>query len=78
VLALERGVPRAGLAVRSVAGAGLGRTTSGTFSPTLRQGVALALLDRTVCDGDEVVVDVRGRVLRCRVVRPPFVEVRIR
>ena len=56
-----------------LAGAVLGETTSGTFSPTLRQGIALALLATTVADGDEVVVDVRGRPCRCRVVRPPFV-----
>ncbi len=51
----------------------VGRTTSGTFSPTLKQGIALALLDAEVDPGAEVGVDVRGRVVRCRVVRPPFV-----
>jgi aminomethyltransferase len=78
LLALERGVPRAELAVRSVDGEQLGRTTSGTFSPTLKQGIALALLDRSVAEGDEVVVDVRGRAVRCRVVKPPFVQVQTR
>ena len=53
-----------------------GGTTSGTFSPTLRQGIGLALLARSVNEGDEVVVDVRGRPLRCRVVKPPFVDSR--
>lgn len=78
LLSLERGVPRAELVVRSTDGAELGRTTSGTFSPTLKQGIALALLDRAVAEGDEVSVDVRGRALRCRVVKPPFVEVQTR
>jgi aminomethyltransferase len=84
LLALGRGVPRAGCQVRlpgpvgagGPAGEVVGRTTSGTFSPTLRQGVALALLDRGTAVGSEVVVDVRGRDLPCRVVEPPFVEVR--
>jgi aminomethyltransferase len=75
LLALERGVPRADLDVRNDAGDQIGRTTSGTFSPTLKQGIALGLLDRSVSEGDEVVVDVRGRSLRCRVVKPPFVQV---
>jgi aminomethyltransferase len=78
LLALERGVPRADLAVRSVDGNQVGRTTSGTFSPTLKQGIALALLDRTVAEDDEVLVDVRGRAVRCRVVKPPFVMVATR
>jgi len=75
LLALDRGVPRADLDVLDAEGATIGRTTSGTFSPTLKQGVALALLDRSVGAGDEVAVSVRGRALRCRVVKPPFVQV---
>jgi aminomethyltransferase len=77
LLALARGVPRAGMDV-VVGGPGqarrvVGRTTSGTFSPTLKQGVALGLLDAHVELGDEVGIDVRGRLIGCRVVRPPFV-----
>ncbi len=74
--ATGRGVPRAGCSVRAADGAEVGRTTSGTFSPTLREGIALALLDRSVHEGDELVVDVRGRDLPVRVVKPPFVPVR--
>jgi aminomethyltransferase len=59
--------------VHGEADAVLGRTTSGTFSPTLKQGVALALLAPAVEEGAEVAVDVRGRRVRCRVVKPPFV-----
>ncbi len=86
LLALDRGIPRDGCTVSRPASepvsspdAGpVGVTTSGTFSPTLRQGIALALLDRSVAEGDEVVVDVRGRPLRCRVVKPPFVQLQTR
>lgn len=74
--ATGRGVPRAGCVVR-LAGKDqqIGTCTSGTFSPTLKQGIALALLDTAsgVRKGDEVVVDVRGRDLACEVVIPPFV-----
>jgi aminomethyltransferase len=76
LLALERGVPRPELPVLGPGGEAVGVTTSGTFSPTLRQGIGLALLQRSVAEGDEVVVDVRGRPLRCRVVKPPFVPSR--
>ncbi len=56
----------------------VGRTTSGTFSPTLKQGIALGLLDPSVPEGAEVSVSIRGRLLACKVVRPPFVEVATR
>ena len=77
--AAERGVPRPGMTV--LAGdAPVGRTTSGTFSPTLRTGIALALLDTAagIEEGDRLVVDVRGRPLNCVVQAPPFVPSRVR
>jgi aminomethyltransferase len=76
--ATARGVPRPRMVVRSAAGAQVGETTSGTFSPTLRTGIALALLDPTVRPGTIVEIDVRGRALPCKVVTPPFVESHVR
>jgi aminomethyltransferase len=64
--------------VRDADGRIVGRTTSGTFSPTLRQGIALALIEPSVPLGAEVTVSVRGRELACQVVKPPFVEVETR
>lgn len=75
LLALDRGIPRPHMQVLSGDGGDVvGEVTSGTFSPTLRQGIALALLDSDVAVDDEVVVDVRGRPSRFRVVKPPFVQ----
>lgn len=58
----------------------VGVTTSGTFSPTLKVGIALALIDADagIDNGALVNVDVRGRALECEVVKPPFVEVKTR
>ena len=78
--ALDRGVPRDGMPVLTADGERVGVTTSGTFAPTLKAGIALALLDTAanVKLGTEVTVDVRGRGLRCEVVKPPFVELHTR
>jgi aminomethyltransferase len=59
-------------------GTALGEVTSGTFSPTLKKGIALALLDATIKEGDQVVVDIRGRQETFDVVKPPFVTVHVR
>jgi len=77
--ATGRGVPRAHMPVLAD-GAPVGETTSGTFSPTLRAGIALALLDTSAGlePGATVAVDVRGRPLECTVVKPPFVESHVR
>ncbi len=73
--ALDRGIPRPGMTVLDQpGGAAVGQVTSGTFSPTRKLGIGLALLASAVGEGAEVVVDVRGRPSRFRVMRPPFVE----
>jgi aminomethyltransferase len=71
-----RGIPRPGMAVLGADGSTIGEVTSGTFSPTLRTGIALALLDTAagVAEGDEMSVDVRGRPQPVVVRKPPFVE----
>ncbi|HEY4017709.1 MAG TPA: glycine cleavage system aminomethyltransferase GcvT [Pseudonocardiaceae bacterium] len=78
--AIDRGIPRPGMPVLDADGKQIGETTSGTFSPTLKAGIALALIDSAagVEPGGELVVDVRGRPLRCAVVKPPFVELHTR
>ncbi|HET9128301.1 MAG TPA: glycine cleavage system aminomethyltransferase GcvT [Propionibacteriaceae bacterium] len=78
LLALGRGIPRPGMSVVDADGAEVGVVTSGTFSPTLRQGVALALVRPDIAVGDEVGVRVRNRVEPFRVVKPPFVTPGVR
>ncbi len=80
LLALDRGVLRGHLVVQDADGHRIGDTTSGTFSPTLGQGIGLALIDTAagVTENDEIAVDVRGRRMRVRVVRPPFVPSHVR
>ena len=77
LVAQDRSIPRPGMTVHAADSDGtasvLGQVTSGTFSPTLRVGIGLALLAASVADGDEVRVDVRGRPGRFTVTAPPFV-----
>ena len=70
---LERGIPRADMMVMRD-GNPVGITTSGTFSPTCKVGIALALVDPSVKIGDQLHLDVRGRLLAVEVVKLPFVQ----
>ncbi|WP_328322298.1 glycine cleavage system aminomethyltransferase GcvT [Kribbella sp. NBC_00382] len=76
--AVGRGIPRPHMTVVNPEGTSLGEVTSGTFSPTLKKGIALALLDAAVKEGDQVAVDIRGRQEAFEVVKPPFVTVHVR
>jgi aminomethyltransferase len=75
---LDRGIPRAGMAVKNLDGVVLGEITSGTFSPSLKIGIGLALLTPDVKVGQKLVIDVRGRESQCEVVRLPFVTSHVR
>ncbi|QLL24964.1 glycine cleavage system aminomethyltransferase GcvT [Actinobacteria bacterium IMCC26103] len=74
----DRGIPRAGMEVRSTSGAVIGVVTSGTFSPTLKKGIALALLDNSIKLSDQVIVDVRGRDCLAEVTKLPLVNSNVR
>lgn len=78
LLLTDRGIPRAGMMVRNGVGAAVGVVTSGTFSPTLKEGIALALIESGIEVGDKLVIDVRGRSLGAVVVKPPFVPSHVR
>ncbi|QIX27042.1 glycine cleavage system aminomethyltransferase GcvT [Nocardioides sp. JQ2195] len=78
LLAVGRGIPRPGMSVRLTADVPLADITSGTFSPTLRKGIGMALLPKFVEEGSEVSVDVRGRREIFTVVKPPFVDTSVR
>lgn len=68
--ARERVIARSGYEVRA-AGQAVGSVTSGTFAPTLKQSLALALVQRAAAD-EELSVVVRGREVPVEQVRLPF------
>ena len=78
IKSLDRGIPRAGMSVKNSQGEIVGEVTSGTFSPTLKHGIALALVSKEVAVGDQLVVDVRGRESQAEVVKLPFVTSHVR
>jgi aminomethyltransferase len=70
LLLLDKGVLRGHQQVITKQGGG--EITSGSFSPTLQQSIALARLPLGVQIGDEVQVDIRGKLLNAKVTKPVF------
>ena len=73
----DRGIPRAGMDVL-LDGKVVGVITSGTFSPSLKTGIGLALIEPGVKVGDHLEIDVRGRMSEVEVVKAPFVPSHVR
>jgi aminomethyltransferase len=78
LLAVGRGIPRPGMGVTLVPDVPLCDITSGTFSPTLKKGIGLALVPTFVNPDAEVGVDVRGRREIFQCVKVPFVDTSVR
>ena len=70
LILLDKGVLRGHQKVMTAQGDG--EITSGSFSPTLQQSIALARLPLGVAIGDEVEVDIRGKALKAKVSKPVF------
>ena len=51
---------------------GEGETTSGTYSPTLKQSIAFARVPKET--GEQCQVEIRGKLLNAKVVKPVFVR----
>ncbi len=78
LVAQGRGIARPHMVVHLSPDMPIGEVTSGTFSPTLKKSVALALINTQVTEGAEVTVDVRGRPEIFLVTKPPFVQPAVR
>ncbi|MFM1951779.1 MAG: hypothetical protein RJA33_573 [Actinomycetota bacterium] len=75
---IDRGIPRGEMRVMNFAGDEIGVVTSGTFSPSLKKGIALALILPEYGVGDQVKIDVRGRESIAEIVNLPMVEPHVR
>lgn len=78
IVATGRGIPRPHMGVSLTPDVLLGEVTSGTFSPTLRKGIGLALVPSFVDPEAEVGVDIRGRREIFQLTKPPFLDPSVR
>jgi aminomethyltransferase len=70
---VDKGIPRQHYEVVDAAGNLIGEVTSGTMSPSLKQGIGMAYLNKGFWKSDtEIFIRVRGRDLRAKVAATPF------
>lgn len=72
----ERGVPREHYPILA-GGVNIGETTSGCYSPTLKKGIGLAMIDASRAEiGSDISVEIRGRLYAGKIVKRPFIQFR--
>ncbi len=70
---VDKGIPRQHYPVVDAAGEVIGEVTSGTMSPSLKQGIGLAYLKKGYWKSDtEIFIRVRNRDLKAKVTALPF------
>jgi aminomethyltransferase len=70
----EKAVPRHGHEIHSGNGV-IGEVTSGTFSPTLEQGIGMGYVSAEFANpGSAIQISIRGKAVPAEVVRLPFVN----
>ena len=71
---IERGIPRHGYELSDAEGNVIGVVTSGTMSPTLREGIGMGYVKTAhAAIGSQIAVVIRGRQIKAEVVKAPFV-----
>ena len=78
LLSIGRGIPRKDMQVKNIAGEVIGYVTSGTFSPSLKKGIGLALINSDSKKGDKVLIDIRGLDAEFEVVQLPLVPSKVK
>lgn len=72
---VDKGIPRHGYPLISFDNSEIGKVTSGTMSPSLREPIGIAIISKEWADeGKEFNVQIRGRLARAHVVKTPFVS----
>ncbi|UVT15811.1 MAG: glycine cleavage system aminomethyltransferase GcvT [Nitrospira sp.] len=72
---LEKGVPRHGFKILSSSPpqSPIGEVTSGNLSPLLQKGIGLGFVSSAYMKpGTDVMIDIRGKMVPARIVKPPF------
>jgi aminomethyltransferase len=70
---VERGIARDGYRILNMQSKEVGYVTSGSPAPFLKKNIALGYVPIDLCDlGTELLVEIRGQVVKARVVPTPF------
>ncbi|MEM3565886.1 MAG: glycine cleavage system aminomethyltransferase GcvT [Candidatus Bathyarchaeia archaeon] len=72
---IGQGIPRRGFKIYNEKGENIGQVTSGTFSPLLKCGIAMAYIQtQQAQEGSIVNIEIRGKIAEAKIVPFPFYD----
>ena len=73
---IDRGIPRHDYEIKDSVGKKIGRVTSGTMSPILKQGIGIGYVTTGFSEpGSEIFIEIREKLLKAKVVKLPFIQI---
>jgi len=75
IVLVDQGIPRPGFEIYSSMGDKIGRLTSGTFSPLLKQGVGMGYVETSqALEGVSVNLNIRGKMAKAKIAAFPLYD----
>ena len=75
IIMTEKGIPRSGYHLTNRDNIKIGQITSGTFSPKLNKGIAIAYIDSKYNNYEnEIFIDIRNKKFKVNLVKLPFIK----
>jgi aminomethyltransferase len=72
---IDRGIPRHDYEIKDSASKKIGRVTSGTMSPILKQGIGMGYVTTGFSEpGSEIFIEIREKLLKAKIIKLPFVK----
>jgi glycine cleavage system T protein len=71
---IDRGIPRHDYEIKDAKGNKIGKVTSGTMSPIIKQGIGMGYVQTEFSKpGNIIFINIREKLLKAEIVKPPFI-----
>jgi aminomethyltransferase len=72
---IDRGIPRHDYVIKNKSGATIGKVTSGTMSPVLKQGIGMGYVSSEFAlPGSEIFIEIRDKLIKAEITSLPFIH----
>ncbi len=72
---IDRGIPRQGYEIHNAEGEKIGHVTSGTMSPSLKQGIGMGYVQKAYTAVDtEIFISIRDKAVKAGITKVPFLK----